>query len=63
MIPTELQWEPGVILHLGRNPGIAGSRGGSATSDVIISAHLGGNSDVFPEILDLHVPDGSASPT
>lgn len=34
-------------------------QGGSATSDVIMSAHLGGNSEVFPQILDLHVPDGS----
>lgn len=34
-------------------------QGGVATSNVVMSAHLGGNADVFPQILDLHVPDGS----
>jgi tRNA G10 N-methylase Trm11 len=33
--------------------------GGVATSDVTVSAHVGGNADVFPCILDLHVPLGS----
>jgi hypothetical protein len=33
--------------------------GGIATTDVILSAHVGGNADVFPQILDLHVPIGS----
>jgi hypothetical protein len=33
--------------------------GGIATSDVIVSAHNGGNADVFPRILKLHVPAGS----
>ncbi len=32
---------------------------GETTSDLIMSAHLGGNADVFPKILDLHVPVGS----
>ena len=32
---------------------------GVATSDLIVSAHVGGNADVFPQILDLHVPLGS----
>lgn len=34
-------------------------QGGVATSNVVMSAHLGGNADVFPQILDLHVPDSS----
>ncbi len=33
--------------------------GGVSTSDVLMSAHLCGNADVFPKILDLHVPVGS----
>jgi tRNA G10 N-methylase Trm11 len=33
--------------------------GGIATSNVIVSAHVGGNADVFRQILDLHVPAGS----
>jgi hypothetical protein len=33
--------------------------GGRATSDVTVSAYLAGNADVFPRILDLHVPAGS----
>ena len=35
------------------------TQGGDTTSDVIISAHIGGNADVFPQILSLHVPEGS----
>ena len=31
-------------------------QGGIATSDVILSAHAGGNEFVFPQILKLHVP-------
>lgn len=34
-------------------------QGGVATSNVVMSAHVGGNADVFPQILDLHVPDGA----
>jgi len=32
---------------------------GCATSDVTLSAHLGGNAEIFPSILALHVPPGS----
>jgi len=35
------------------------TQGGIATTDVILSAAVGGNADVFPDILRLHVPDGS----
>lgn len=34
-------------------------QGGVATSNVVMSAHIGGNADIFPQILDLHVPDGA----
>lgn len=34
-------------------------QGGIATSDVILSAHVGGNSELFPQILDLYVPPGA----
>lgn len=34
-------------------------QGGVATSDVILSAHVSGNADIFPQILALHVPQGS----
>jgi len=35
------------------------TQGGIATSNVVMSAFISGNADVFPQILDLHVPDGS----
>jgi len=34
-------------------------QGGVATSDVIMSAHVSGNAEVFRQILELHVQDGS----
>ena len=34
-------------------------QGGIATSDVTMSAFISGNAEVFPQILDLHVPEGS----
>lgn len=38
-----------------------GSRtaGGVSTSRAVLSSHWGGNADLFPQILSLHVPDGS----
>jgi tRNA G10 N-methylase Trm11 len=35
------------------------TQGGIATSDVVVSAHISGNAEVFPQILSLHVPDGA----
>lgn len=45
-------------------PGSNGRRprrvqGGEATSHVVLSTHIGGNADLFPDILHLHVPLGS----
>ena len=34
-------------------------QGGIATSDVTLSAHVSGNTDVFAQILRLHVPEGA----
>lgn len=34
-------------------------QGGEPTSDVVVSAHVGTNSQVFPRVLALHVPQGS----
>ena len=34
-------------------------QGGISTTDVVMSAHIDGNADVFPKILALHVPEGS----
>lgn len=34
-------------------------QGGVATSDVVMSAFVSGNAEVFPQILNLHVPDGA----
>lgn len=34
-------------------------QGGVTTSDVVMSAYTAGNAEVFPHILDLHVPVGS----
>lgn len=35
------------------------TQGGIATTDVVMSAYVGGNSEVFPQLLLLHVPEGS----
>lgn len=34
-------------------------QGGVATSELTMSAYVSGNAEVFPQILDLHVPEGS----
>ncbi|MBM4018018.1 MAG: site-specific DNA-methyltransferase [Planctomycetes bacterium] len=34
-------------------------QGGVATTDLVLSAHVGGNADLFPKILELHVPEGA----
>ncbi|MBQ0727090.1 MAG: hypothetical protein KBT77_07065 [Thalassolituus oleivorans] len=35
------------------------SQGGVSTSDLVLSAYTDGNENVFPHVLDLHVPKGS----
>lgn len=34
-------------------------QGGVSTTDVVMSASIGGNADIFPQVLDLHVPKGA----
>lgn len=34
-------------------------QGGVTTSDLVMSAYIDGNENVFPHVLDLHVPKGS----
>jgi tRNA G10 N-methylase Trm11 len=34
-------------------------QGGVSTTDVVMSATMGSNAELFPKILDLHVPDGA----
>jgi len=34
-------------------------QGGISTTNIVMSASVNGNSDIFPQILALHVPDGS----
>ncbi|MGH9946240.1 MAG: DNA methyltransferase [Pyrinomonadaceae bacterium] len=40
-------------------PGKRKSPSGKATTDLVLSSHVGDNSDLFPQILDLHVPKGA----
>ena len=49
-----------VLLHDAR-PDNEGKRiqGGVPTSNLVLSAYVGTNADVFPYVLSLHVPDGS----
>jgi hypothetical protein len=35
------------------------TQGGAATTDVVVSASVGGNADVFPNVLRIHVPKGA----
>lgn len=35
------------------------TQGGRTTSDLVMSAYTGTNDEVFPKVLDLHVPEGS----
>ena len=42
-----------------RTPRPCRSQSGVSTSDLILSAHMTGNSEIFSKILNLHVPTGS----
>lgn len=35
------------------------TQSGRATADVVLSAHAGGNAELFPQVLALHVPEGA----
>lgn len=50
----------GLLFAIGHANGKARRvAGGVSTSDVLVTAHVSGNSDVFPEILALHVRPGA----
>lgn len=34
------------------------TQGGVATTDLVLSARVSGNADIFPDVLKLHVPEG-----
>jgi tRNA G10 N-methylase Trm11 len=52
---TQLPLDPDEVVNADKKR----TQGGVATSDVVLSSYISGNSEVFPQILDLHVPDGS----
>lgn len=41
------------------HPAVGRKQGGETTSNLIMSAGVCGNADIFPDILKLHVPNGS----
>lgn len=63
-MPPDLTTPPAQPQPIGDTPDRNGERprriqGGEATSHVVLSSHIGGNADLFPDILHLHVPLGS----
>lgn len=47
------------ILDEGQNKNGRRTQGGETTSDLVVSAHTGTNDELFPRIMELHVPRGS----
>ena len=45
------------LILLGLGPSNKRTQGGISTTDVMMSAFQGGNTDIFPQILALHVPE------
>ena len=43
-------------MSIDESPKKKRTAGGIATSNVIVSAHVAGNAEVFAQVLDLHVP-------
>lgn len=50
---------PVVVLQKTNLSPIKRTQGGVATSDVVMSAYMSGNAEIFPQVLALHVPEGS----
>lgn len=48
------------LIHETQAPKKKRTARGEATSDLVMSAHVGGNAEVFPQILKLYVPEGAA---
>ncbi|MDD4889453.1 MAG: DNA methyltransferase [Phycisphaerae bacterium] len=53
--------ESALLFPIDRKPrnGKRKSPDGIATTDVVLSAHVAGNAEVFEQLMDLHVPEGS----
>lgn len=47
------------LIDESKSPQTKRTQGGVATTDVTTSAHVSGNAEVFPQVLALHVPQGS----
>lgn len=52
--PTQLELMPSTETAKARR-----TQGGVSTTDVVMTAHVDGNAEVFPQILRLHVPKAS----
>ncbi len=50
---------PVAVLQESDSNSVKRTQGGVATTDVVMSAYMSGNAEVFPQILSLHVPEGS----
>lgn len=50
---------PGLVKEAEEPRGNGRKQGGETTSDLVVSAHWGGNEDLFPQVLRLHVPEGA----
>lgn len=48
--------QPSLFKKLEKNKWV---QGGISTSDLVMSAYIEGNAEIFPKILELHVPKGS----
>lgn len=55
-IQAKLELEPEEAPVKGKGKRV---QGGVSTSSVVMTAFVSGNAEVFPQILDLHVPDGA----
>jgi len=55
--PKDRNWGPRLVQRKGKHP--RKSPRGIATNDLVFSAHVGQNSNVFPKILELYVKNGS----
>ena len=49
------RWDPNVVQPMRKRK----SPEGVTTSDLVVSAYVGDNAEVFPKVLGLHVPSGS----
>lgn len=57
--PTTLGADGDIALNLEDQGSEGRAEGGDPRADLVFSAHLGSNAEVFPKILKLHVPKGA----